>query len=375
MTGCEKILAALSADGSPEVPVVFCYPGIFERDHLVELTDLPWWYGDETDPARRAALQASLVNATGCDWYWFGPGASHEEQAAVCIVETADGVEQVDARTGVHRRLRPPVVSGTLSTVSDAAPTFDDVEAFLAERITLPLDTGFEPGRGDYPAHLRAALPDKCPVVWAATPQWMLAGLMGYEQWFTWLALDPARLRGACDRLLELELRRIRTAATIGAEVIWIEDCLTDQIGPARFRHDHLPALRALTEAIRAAGLAGIHYFCGNPWPVWEMLMDTGADAISLEESKKSFRIDIDEVVTRVDGRMAILGNLDAIGVLEQGTTDELAAEVTRQLAAGCRTGGRFIMSTGSPITPATPAVRVREYAAMARKAVVPRGR
>ena len=81
-----------------------------------------------------------------------------------------------------------------------------------------------------------------------------------------------------------------------------------------------------------------------------------------LEESKKGFKIDIEDVVDVVQGRIAVLGNLDAIGVLQGGSEQDLEAEIARQVRVGRRNKGRFIMSIGSPVTPATPVERVRHY-------------
>lgn len=368
MTGTEKILAALSPDGSPETPVVICYCGIFERDHLADLTALPWWHDESPDPAVRAAFRTSVVRATDLDWYESRGGASLAEQAAVSLREEADGIYRLDARTGARHRLEPPVVSGTLSTARGNEPEIDDVDAFLAERVPAPAPfAGLEAGRDELPVRLRAALPDKFALTWSATPLWLLAGTMGYEEWFYHLAHDPAPLLRAADRLLQGQLHGIAAAAAMGVDGVWIEDCLTDQIGPERLRRYHLPHLRALTDAIRAAGMASFYYFCGNPWPAFDVLLESGADALSLEESKKGFTIDIADVVDRVAGRMAVLGNLDAIDLLEHGSTADLAAEIARQRAAGHRNGNRFIQSTGSPVTPSTSVSRVREYAALAR--------
>jgi uroporphyrinogen-III decarboxylase len=90
--------------------------------------------------------------------------------------------------------------------------------------------------------------------------------------------------------------------------------------------------------------------------------MDTGADALALEEGKKGFAIDIVAVADRMRGRMALLGNVDAIGLMEHGSDDDLAAEIARQCEAGRRNRGRFVVSLGSPVTPGTPLARVRQY-------------
>jgi uroporphyrinogen-III decarboxylase len=120
--------------------------------------------------------------------------------------------------------------------------------------------------------------------------------------------------------------------------------------------------VRQLTEAIRAAGMLSVHYYCGRPDDRWEFLLDTGADALALEEGKKGFAVDMLQVAELVDGRMALLGNIDAIAVMESGSDTVLQAEIARQTEAGKRNRGRFVMSVGSPVTPGTPLSRVRRY-------------
>jgi uroporphyrinogen-III decarboxylase len=57
-----------------------------------------------------------------------------------------------------------------------------------------------------------------------------------------------------------------------------------------------------------------------------------------------------------------VLGNLDAIHLLAEASEEELRAEIARQIEVGRRNRSRFVMSTGSPITPDTPVSRVRLY-------------
>jgi uroporphyrinogen-III decarboxylase len=143
---------------------------------------------------------------------------------------------------------------------------------------------------------------------------------------------------------------------------------MTDVIAPEAFEALHLPFLRRLTCAIRQAGMKGIYYFCGNPAGKWDLLLSTGADALSLEEGKKNFTIEIEEVAARAAGRCALLGNLDALDLLARGSEAELRRQIARQVAAGRKNGGRFILSLGSPVTPQTPAQRVRRYCQLARQ-------
>ena len=172
----------------------------------------------------------------------------------------------------------------------------------------------------------------------------------------------------ACQRTLDLRIFSVREAATLGAAGLWIEECLTDMISPGAFESLNVRTLAPLVEEVRSLEMKSIHYFCGNSTGKWALILSVGAGAIALGEGKKGYTIDIEDVVERVQGRRVILGNLDAIGVLQDGSEAQLRAEVARQIAAGRRNGSRFIMSLGSPITPATPVDRVRRYCEMVRE-------
>jgi len=182
------------------------------------------------------------------------------------------------------------------------------------------------------------------------------------------VATRPELARRAFDRMFERNMRAIRSLALLGGAGIFIEDCCSDMLHPASWEALCLPALRRMVEEIRALGMRSLHYFCGNPAGKWELLLATGADALGLEESKKGFTADVEELAERCRGRCAVMGNLDAIGVLAKGTEEELRSQVARQISAGRRNGGRFILSLGSPVTPATPIERVRQYLRLARE-------
>ncbi|HPP08398.1 MAG TPA: uroporphyrinogen decarboxylase family protein, partial [bacterium] len=89
---------------------------------------------------------------------------------------------------------------------------------------------------------------------------------------------------------------------------------------------------------------------------------------LSFEESKKNFQIDIEKVVSIVDGRCVVFGNLDAIYLLPHADEKQLVQEIERQLTAGVKNKRKFVMSLGSPVTPDTPVERVRLYCEVSRE-------
>lgn len=377
MTGRQKIEAAFSPGGSPGFAAVIPYEDLYVRDSWHRVTSCPWWWRHEPSIDRQLRWRAQAHAAMGHDWAYlplFHPRAHREHTR---IEETNEGVFAVDVRDGVRTQLFPPepggwARAGAVQSVHPSNPpdTIDDIDSLIPPPEPNWAESVVEDGRADL---ARAVLADfgrdLYPIGQVSTPLWNCYGLWGFEGLMERVIERPELVKHACARFLDLSVAGAQVAAALGARGIWMEECLTDQIGPEAFAELHLPFLRRLVDAIRELGLHSIYYFCGNPAGKWDLILSAGADALALEEGKKGFSIDIEDVVDRVGGRCAVLGNLDAIGVLQDGSEESLRAEIHRQAAAGRRNGGRFVMSLGSPATPDTPPERLRLYCDLVREA------
>jgi len=373
MTGREKIEAAFSPQGTPEIAAVICYESIFFRDHYAQLTRQPWWAQHSGDLDMHLAMHRDFIRSIGQDWYRLPLGPSRYERENIGIEERADGVYRVDRRTGVARRLQPRAVSGwdgrRLHSPNPAQPPRTRAE--IDARHPLPtrgdIEQPFQNGATDLTRILlESDLRDIFPHGNTSSPLWSgCYGLWSFEEMMCKFVEEPDLIHYACQRRLQRLLPYIEQQARLGARALWIEECMTDMISPAAYREFNLPYLRQIIGAIREAGMYSIYYYCGDPSDRLDLILASGADAIALEESKKGWRVDIEEVVDFVRGRTVLLGNLDAIHLLECGSEEQLCAEIKRQIAAGRRNRSRFIMSVGSPITPGTSVERVRRYCEM----------
>jgi hypothetical protein len=373
MNGREKIEAALSPEGTPEIGVVIPYEGIYVRDHWTELTYHPWWVRFSPDISQQLAWREQVVTAIGQDWLSLPVGSSRVERREQVIEARPQGVYLVNRRTGRATRLRQPEVGGWEAFALPAGPA--GLPATRPEELerAIPAPEPFDrrlfkqAGRGELAEALLAEFGARLyPLGDAASPLWRCYSVWGFEGLMEMIAARPALVKGACQRFLAHELRNVQEAAALGARGIWIEECLTDMISPQAFEELNLPYLRALVEEIRALGMQSIYYYCGNPANRLPLLISSGAEALALEESKKGFHIDIAEVAEAVQGRCALLGNLDALSLLPQASEAQLRDEIARQIAAGRKNGSRFVMSLGSPVTPETRPERVRLYCALA---------
>ncbi len=370
MTGRQKIEAALSKDGTPEIPAVICYEGIFIRDHWEQLTPYPWWYQETPDIDRQMAWRLEVIGRMNQDWFILPSFYSRERRQHLSIDVREEDIFLVDDRTGKREKLTKPEIGGWrewggLHSIkrNHLAETLSEIDELI------PVSSGAEhrrimsDGRNDMASSLLKDFGATLYPIWhVSSPLWSTYNLWGFEGMMTMIAQRPDLVKHACRRFLARSVHSVHEAATMGAAGIWIEECMTDMINPEMFASLCVPFVRSLVEEIRSAGLNSIYYFCGNPARKLVHLISVGADALSLEESKKGFVIDIEDVAERVQGRCALLGNLDAIKFLPHVDEEQLRDEISRQIAAGRRNDSRFIMSLGSPVTPGTSTWRVRLY-------------
>ncbi len=376
MSGGEKLEAALSPGGSPETPAVICYEGIYTRDHWDALTSRPWWYLQSYDIGRQLEWQREYYARTPGDWMQVTAFPPREVREASVIEQRPGGVYRVDRRSGAEERLEPPVVSGwNRAAVNGLAErpappaTGDEVDAAIPDPEPFDPDAFLAAGGADLAtAKIAEFGPERLPLGAVSSPLWRCHHVWGFRGLMTLVADEPDLIARGCRRLLAHSLVQVRRCAAVGAKAMWLEECFTALISPAAFAEINAPLVAELVEEIRRLGMKSIYYYCGDPSSRWEQLFGVGADALALEEGKKGFTIDVEEVVDRAAGRCAVLGNLDAIGLLAHGSQAELRTEIARQIAAGRRNGGRFVMSIGSPVTPGTSVERGRQYLEIARE-------
>lgn len=380
MTGKEKIQAALSGNGAAECPVVLPYTGIFIRDHWKDLTQCPFWYQHSPELDCQLAWHREVIANTGQDWFELPGWFSRKTRKNISIEERSDGVYRKNKETGKEKKLSPPMASGQndydvaiKNGYSAAHPPFPATREEIEKAIPMPEELELETMQSDGSLDLAHALAtgvakDLFPLNHVTSPLWLCLGRWNFEDVMMRCITDPDLVDFACRRNLEVQKHAIRKSALLGAKGLWIEECMTDMVGPETYARMNSVYIKEMADEMRRHGLKSIYYFCGNPEGKWESILATGADAYAFEESKKNFFIDIEDVVQRVQGRAAVLGNLDAIGILPKADDPTLRDEIGRQVRAGKKNANRFIMSLGSPVTPGTSVERVRQYCRFTRE-------
>ena len=368
MNGKERLLAALTVGLDRDFPVVVPYLKIFLRDHWEEVTDKPWWSIWEIE--RRLEVEEDLQEKLGIDWVQCSICPTREWRRSHKVEVLGGRVFLIDLSSGSKTEIRRPPVGGWPSSI-DREPLVKSVDE-VEERVeVVPGDELVRSGRLDYARMVVERFgSEKFIYANVGTPYWRaITGYMGFRGMIRGIFRRPRLVEALLERVTEQIVEEVRAYAEVGVDGVWIEDCLSSasEISTEHFRRFALPYVKDVASEVRKTGMKSIYYFCGDVHDRLEYLLEVGADAISLEESKKNFQIDIEWVNEVVSGRCCIFGNIDSLRILQDGTLEELEREVKRQIEVG-REHGKFVVSLGSPVTPRTPVRRVREYVEIARR-------
>jgi uroporphyrinogen-III decarboxylase len=233
-----------------------------------------------------------------------------------------------------------------------------DVDALTPIRTAEELEAA---GVFDVTRILAREAGDRMPISFIApTPFWSTYSLLGFQGMMMAMRERPRLFGYLMERRHHQRLEILKGFGRAGADVVWIEECLSsaDLISPADYERFAFATARAFVADVNRLGLTTVFYYCGDVVPRLPWLRQLSMAALAVEESKKGFTVDIADVIAGVDGACAVFGNVNAIGVIHEGTPEVIKAEVCRQIRAGQKAKG-FVLCQGSPFTLDTPPAKI----------------
>lgn len=369
MTGKERIHAALEGRPVDRMPTAVLYSQLYHLDHFEELTGRPpaqatqWLHAspeDHLDTYRMMVEKApfEILQPQGAP--------PRDARESIAFVEKDGWLLMYDKKNDTLTRVDADTVSGhaTDYRASETQYVFDKRD--VAEKVKFPTaEEILASGSTDY---LEAVVADlgRDHFVLSGGVVGMLYGCgeyVGQTNLFAMLIQQPDLVQCLCERLLEMNIQIIRALAAAGGDAIYIDDATAtnDMISVAHYERFCLPYMKEMVREIQALGQKAIIIYFGGIADRLDQIASIGADGLSMETSMKGYVNDIAEIAGVIGDRVSLFGNIDPVGVLQNGTDAQLEAEVNRQALAG-RAARGFIMCTGSPITPGTPLARVRRF-------------
>jgi MtaA/CmuA family methyltransferase len=193
---------------------------------------------------------------------------------------------------------------------------------------------------------------------WVEGPCAMAADLRGMSPLMLDFFDDEAFVNDLMDFSVRMETRFAAAQVAAGATLIGVGDAAASLVGPKIYTEFVLAWEQRLVESIHALGVPVRLHICGNTKRIVRGMGETKCDIVDLD-----FLTSVAEGRAAMGPDQVLLGNLDPVRALRDGTPDSVYAAVAECHA---QAGSPYIVGAGCEVPRGTPVENLR---AMARYA------
>jgi MtaA/CmuA family methyltransferase len=195
--------------------------------------------------------------------------------------------------------------------------------------------------------------PDAMTPVWCEGPLTTSGFLRGIDQLLMDILMEPEIAKRAVKRGAELS-RRVVSAQLeeIDADYVIYTDPVSsaDMIDDAMFRTFNLEELKKSTSLWKQNyGVDAMLHICGDTTPMLKSFRETGARVLSVDHA-----VDLAEARQVFQKDVVIMGNLDPVSVLLQGSADDVD-KVAEKCFNDAGRDGCYIFGAGCAVPKHTP--------------------
>jgi MtaA/CmuA family methyltransferase len=196
---------------------------------------------------------------------------------------------------------------------------------------------------------------------WIEGPCAQAADLRGINTLMLDFYDDPAFVRDLFAFVIDMELSFARAQLAAGADLIGVGDAAASLIGPALYDEFVWPFEQKLVDGLHGMGARVRLHICGRTRRIFPGMGKLGCEIVDLD-----FLAPVAEARKIMGPGQVLLGNVEPVGVLQNGTP-----EIVRATVAACHrdAGARFIVGAGCEVTPGTPEENLRALCEYARQA------
>lgn len=193
---------------------------------------------------------------------------------------------------------------------------------------------------------------------WVEGPCALAADLRGINNLMLDFYDDPDFVRRLFTFVTTLAAQFAQAQIKAGVELIGIGDAAASLVGPNIYREFVWPFEKQLVDSIHALPAYTRLHICGNTTAIMADIGRLGCHIVDVD-----FLVAMDHARQQTGPQQVLLGNLDPVRVLRNGTPDGI-----RVALAACHraAGARYIVGAGCEVTRDTPLQNVhvlREYA------------
>ena len=169
---------------------------------------------------------------------------------------------------------------------------------------------------------------------------------------------NPQLLTDTMKFYVDLQLQFGVEQRKAGADALWYGDCNASShlMSLDHYREFAAPMLKELALAYRENDILTILHASEENAEYVEFMGDLGVDFVSVGPGG-----DIEECSRRLKGKCGVTGNVDPIGVLMNGTPDDVRAQ-TRAIIENVSVRGGHLINSGEMVPRDCPEENIRAY-------------
>lgn len=284
----------------------------------------------------------------GCSYYDFIEKMGLDGVGTNEVYDFRTGVKTIDKKKGIFRDKW-----GVVRRITIEAIPYPLEAPIKGEQNLLnykPPDPTDKELLGDLPKVVERFKGKKAVIWWSHDAFIIPAYLRSMDNLLLDFMENPRLAKAVIQICVDFNVEEIKMAIDAGAELIGLGDDYAYQKGsimsPSQFEEFILPGLTKVVQTIKNKGAYAIKHSDGNIWPILDMIVSTGVDAINPLEPVAG--MDIGEVKEKYGDKVCVIGNIDCSAALSQKPKEAVVEEVKRCIAKASAGGGHIISSSNS---------------------------
>ena len=173
---------------------------------------------------------------------------------------------------------------------------------------------------------------------------------LGDVNYFRAMVKNPGFIDRANELLLDYQLRYMHNCIEAGVDIFWINGdwAMTERPMVSReFTERFLaPPFKKLVDFAHGQGVPVIKHTDGNIWPIYDIIIDAGADGLHPIDPMAG--MDIGEAKAKFGDKICLCGNVSCAFSLVSGTEEEVRQETREVIRKAGKGGGLICMSSNS---------------------------
>jgi uroporphyrinogen decarboxylase len=174
--------------------------------------------------------------------------------------------------------------------------------------------------------------------------------ILGDKQYYKAMVKNPELIDRVNEIALNYQLRYLKKSIDFGADIAFVNGDWAMTQGPMvsrKFTERFLvPPFRKIVEYCHSRGVPVIKHTDGNIWPIYDLIIDAGADGLHPIDPMAG--MDIGEAKATFGDKVCLCGNVSCAFSLVSGTVEDVKKETREVISKAGKGGGLICMSSNS---------------------------